>query len=399
MTEYHDSSVAYEVARELVKYAGPTLEPEELEGAVATLSAKYEKELDDVIRGHEEFAAAGVENYRDYREFQTHMTYYYVEQDAPRAIEDYLAALGTEEEYHIAEDDEEFPYDPEADYTPTEAQKVLNEKGYGLMDGANSRLDMIEHNIPVSYERFAESFYYEMMPAQRAFIEDQIESGKMNAIHPLWAFWGYNGEVLLGMMILILALVTFLLAPVLTRENMSRVSTLQYASRAGRGVLRTQTFAMLSVAAVISLLVIGVTYAVYIHGGWGTFLGANVNGFADGWSVIWFDGTVGALLALCAAMIFGTSVLYAALLCFISKHAKTYIILILATVPLLAAGIQLAYTIYYGVPLTMTFPSVTTGLHHIYTMQYLDIYVIALLALIAAVMVTVMLRRHRRADL
>lgn len=136
-----------------------------------------------------------------------------------------------------------------------------------------------------------------------------------------------------GAMLLILN-VLVLLAPVITRDTLTDMKRLQYTSRQGRNILRTQFGAMLLSAGgivVLELLVLGWLYA-----GLGTwrFWKNPINSFFYG-EAYWFDLNFGQYLLFILLIM----VLYAGgtagIAFFISCSSKNYISLVLKMIPVL----------------------------------------------------------------
>lgn len=140
-------------------------------------------------------------------------------------------------------------------------------------------------------DRLSEQMY---RPAEQVRVKDIIQKEKRDGILPYEAM-GNAAEYWRWVSVFILLSVMVLLAPGVTRDMLTGVCSLQYTSKCGRSVLKTQMAAAgLSAAAVV--LVETVIFAVF-YAGLGTwrFWNHPVNSFYHG-AVYWFDVSFGQYL-------------------------------------------------------------------------------------------------------
>jgi hypothetical protein len=188
--------------------------------------------------------------------------------------------------------------------------------------------------------------------------------------------------------------IAILLAPIVTRDTMSGVRALQYSSKAGRKIMRIQLFAMITVSAVIAILQIIATYAVFSAGTWQDFWTSGIHSFLNCWGYNWFDGTFGVWIILSAILILGLSLIVALFVFIISKASKNYITLIVWLIPLLVVLIILCnYLLMQPFSVTDYF-----AIYKYIRIPYAEFYVCGILFLIGMIASGVLLSKQRQAE-
>jgi hypothetical protein len=199
-----------------------------------------------------------------------------------------------------------------------------------------------------------------------------------------------------SLIIMILGTIIILLAPVITKDNMARMSALQYSTKTGRKTLAIQLAAMLFSAFIIAAVQIAVVFGLFIRVAWFRYLGSGLHSFTDPYNYSWFSGTfLQYFLTIAAFMLIFT--LAAAMLVFaLSKLSKHYITLLLGIVPLAAALFFGGYWVF------RTFLNITSSytacLYSYIPIPYVEAYICGLLLIIGAVAAGLLLKKQKRAE-
>jgi hypothetical protein len=269
--------------------------------------------------------------------------------------------------------------------------------------GGMYKRDFIDGTLAVVYENYAAVL--ENIDTQ-SWVDDANEKARimelaggeelMN-IMPPYGFLPATGEVFLYLAVMILLTNCILFAPVITRDNMSGMRALQYSSKAGRKTLNAQLCAMLAAAAVIAVIEIALTFAVFLQGTWGSFLDAGVHSFFNPYSYSWFSGTFGQWLLCCALLILVVSLAATFFVFILSKVSKNYISLLLGLVPV-AAVLVLICVLLFTQPFLITVES-HNGLYQYLPIPFIEAYVGGLLLLASATGTVILLKRQKRAEI
>lgn len=392
MTKVHETSDMVALCADLIELCGPTLEPEEVESAVKTLTDRYKSELEEAIRANPLFAEAGVTDYESYCVLEMKIDYSFV--DAKYTQED-----GVEIDYQLYDWP---PYDPNEDYTLTAAeQKIADQYLMGDMVPA-IKLRLLTENLTSQYERISvnEEFFtgkldLEIAEAGQARINEIYNSDEIRNILPGWSM-EYIKQIFPMLSIMILAALCILLAPVITKDNMNGITSLQYSSKAGRKTLGIQLAAMLSVAFMIAMVETAVIFGLFIKGAWHSFLGSGLSSFVDPYSYNWFSGNYGQYLIILAILLLTVSLAAAMLIFLFSKLCKNYISLLLGVVPLSGMLIFLCYQIFKD-PFAII-SSDHRSLYQMIPVAYMEVYIAGVLLLIGAAVSVLILKKQKRVE-
>src|SRR5690606_9909545 len=99
----------------------------------------------------------------------------------------------------------------------------------------------------------------------------------------------------------IIAIVIFA-APLLTTDRMRKVNLLQYSSKTGRGILNYQFAAILLSASILSIIIIVITFSLFLASGAYDYWNARMMGIVD-FGVQLYNITFGQYVLLLAGMI------------------------------------------------------------------------------------------------
>ncbi|MDR2609885.1 MAG: hypothetical protein LBC58_00345 [Clostridiales Family XIII bacterium] len=399
MTEYHETSDYVAVYADVAELYGPRLEPEELTPAIATLTARYTKELEAELARNPLYAAAGVTDYESYKAMDRKVNY------ALLPLEDFYGFH--EGEYQL---NDYAPYDINEDYTLTEAEQKLADNGlinnmYAPAETFALRLRIARQALPDEYnwiDANRESFVGETRYAGLALTEagerriaEIYDSGEIRDILPAH-FMDYVATLLPMLALMLLGSLGILLAPAITRDNMAKMTPLQYSSKTGRRALKVQLAAMLTVAVVIAVLEVGITLWLFIRAGFGAFLESGVNSFATPYTYNWFTGTYGQYFLIVAGLMLVVAIAAALLVFLFSKLSANYISLLLSVVPLTGILLFAAFWLFFN-PFAIGFSSRTV--YQIIPIPYVEAYICGLLLLIGIAAAGILLRKQRRAEI
>lgn len=126
--------------------------------------------------------------------------------------------------------------------------------------------------------------------------------------------------------------IMILLAPVVTKDVLTDVRRLQYTSKQGRNILKTQLLAALLSAVGIMLLELLLFGVLYAGLGTGQFFGNPINSFFYG-PVYWFDLTFGQYLLILLLFVVMLAFSAAGAAFFFSCFSRNYISLMLKIIP------------------------------------------------------------------
>jgi len=388
----YDIPSEFMVCADLIGLVGTSLEPEELDDAYRTLHDKYRNEFNEIVKAEPIFAEIGVSDYESYRKFEDKRCYSNL---APEEIE---ALISGEADYGAYE-----PFDPEADYSlPPNADEIYYEiRGYGrgILRGLDYRLKFIDTILKERYELLDElkDIEYDYVPGYAInAIHKLIDSGAKRDIFPGYPFMREACYVFMVLAIMIMLTVCLLFAPVLTRDNMTGVRSLQYSSKTGRKVEKIQLCAMLSAAFLIAAVEIGAVFALFLNSPWKYFLDCRLNSFINSYAYSWFPGTFGQYLLCMAGLILAVSIGAALIIFMLSRASKNYISLLLCMIPALAFLIFLCAAAFiepFSIMGTFSKP-----LFGYIPVPYIEGWLCGLLLLGGAVTVAAVLKRQKRAE-
>lgn len=168
-------------------------------------------------------------------------------------------------------------------------------------------------------------------PAEQARIKDIIQNKKRDGIL-YYQIMGNVMEYWRWASVFIILSVMVLAAHVITKDTLAGIRTLQYSSKCGRKVLKTQFFATVLSAATLTVLEMLIFVAVYAKLGTEQFWNSPINSFYEG-DIYWFDLSYGqyvlSILLLTALFAGGA----AGIAFFLSCFSRNYISLMLKIIP------------------------------------------------------------------
>jgi len=396
----HMSSDYIRLAAELKEEIGDDLTQESYDAAVETLIRRHKAALMQCVRGNPVFAEIGVTDFDSFLAFRSKAAYSLCSEEARREFETGAVSLGGMFN----------PYDPGLDYTLTDREEsVARELEWGeIVNFECQKLDYIYANFINAWtnrlafaarlDDYLVRWYSFVAEDGRGRIARIVRDGETMDILPADSFLYDTARTFLYLSLFLTLSVSVLIAPVLTRDNMSGVRTIQYASRQGRRTLAVQLAACLTSSVLLAAAGIGVTFPVFLGGCWKWFLDSGMNGFIlpPDYNYFWFTGTFGQWLASSALLIFVLSAAVSLIVFVISKVSRTYISLLLALIPTLAAVVFLSFQVF-----VMPFGIVFTGYRVLYNylpIPYVEAAVTGFLFLAGAVSAGIAVKRELRAD-
>lgn len=198
----------------------------------------------------------------------------------------------------------------------------------GDKDALASILDVYENRYQV-YEGRMSEYTKKQQARLQELIEGKGLDGMMayEALENAQEYWRWAA-------ILLLIGVVILTAPMITRERLTGVETLQFSSKRGRRIVVNQYMAVMLSAIFFIAVGITVLYGLYAKNGVGFFWNNPINSFYYS-EIYWYDMTYGqyvlCLLTIIICYIIGMVGITFALSC----HSKNYISLMLKLVPVL----------------------------------------------------------------
>ena len=182
-----------------------------------------------------------------------------------------------------------------------------------------------------------------------------------------------------------------LLGPVMTGDRMSRMIPVQYASRRGRSLARTQLAAALLTGAAVAALTAGLFWVLFIRRhGLDVFFPCRLASFD--YQYAWPDWTFGGYLAALGILHLAACLAAAALCWLISRTSGNYIAMLLKLIPVFAALDRALICLmddafYYA-----------NSLYKLTGLPYVEPLAMGALVLLAVALTGLLLRRLRRRD-
>lgn len=416
LTTYHETSDQVSLAADLIEMCGTTWEANEVDNAVTALTARYISEFEGEIRANPLFIAADVTDYASYQALQTKFVYmplFPSEEDKKEMTAQQFRDIEEEKQRLISGEtiygDANEPFDPGMDYTLTAEERELRWinitsaiklRMINGFVGEYERITLYDDEYPEG-KFLPEVFVLTESAAVQTKIMEIYESGAIKNILPGWAMYNVNGIYFL-LALMVLAAVTFLLAPVITKDNMSGITALQYSSKKGRKTLGVQFAAMLFTAFVVAGIMSATVFGVLIGQVWRNFLGSGLNSFADIYGFNMFPGNFGQYFLIIAGLILAMSIAAVMFIFLLSKLCKNYISLILGLVPMTGALIFISY-ILFKAPFALTNSSSSMGidapLFFFTNIPYSEVYAIGLLAAIGIAGSMLLLKKQKRVEI
>ncbi len=156
--------------------------------------------------------------------------------------------------------------------------------------------------------------------------------------------------------------VSLLTSPLLVQERLARMRQEQWPTRTGRGVLRYQLAAVLTVSAAVPVLLLAV-FGTWYCMAWRTDVFWDAVAYSAGGSPIpWFTFTYGQYLLMLAAAAIGLSVTAGGLMFFLARFSGNYIAMLLKALPMFLALAYLSEKTLSDMLYFRNYLSDTTGL-------------------------------------
>jgi hypothetical protein len=229
-------------------------------------------------------------------------------------------------------------------------------------------------------------------------IQELYQNGSMMNILPGDYLLIPSADLFYILAILILATICILFAPVITRDTMTGIQSLQYSSKTGRKALRIQFFAMITAGLIISLVETSIIFAVYLSGIWGNFWDSGLHSFMSSHSsFFWLNGTFGQWLLLSAGLVIGVSISAIMFVFFLSKKATNYITSLFGLIP-----VFVVLVIIYRKIFNMPFGIIANGptpLYELIPIPFIEFYACAALLLIGGVLACLVLHKQKKLEI
>lgn len=301
----------YQVAVDWVERFGTTLEPEEEAEAAGEIPA-LESEALGYLSANPVAQKYGLTSYEEYEQFYSRSVLE-VEGEMSAFMQERYADAMLLSNYLSGEETKNVQGRIYATRLYTQMYELWEQEGVNFKDK-----DYMERYTPGEYAHAADSFFG-ADNAWRNIMPPELPE----------AFSTYFGYLLIW----ICVSCCLLLSPVPVRDRMRSMRPLQWSSRHGRNILRTQfAAAMLSGAALttVNILIFG---GLFMTHGIQTFFGCRIFSFMHtGFS--WINPTFGIWCLLMVLLTYLTAMGISAIAFFLSLHSTNYVAMLLKMIPL-----------------------------------------------------------------
>lgn len=391
-----ESSWEYDVVKEY----GTNLSEEEIGKIRTEYGAKLTAEINELIAESDLLKRVGVEKYEDYREIQNgglsiriNQAEWVKEQLADKSMndEEFERAMGMTRE--------------EASTPPTADEIAAYETYFSNPDSEIHQLarklgsfdSQVEYQYVKRYELMEIMLSDDLSPLSKAGAErlrEIFETDEFCNIVDDDITWKLN-NFSIEIFIVTLACVYVFLLPVLTRDNMTGVSYLQYASKNGRKILSKQLISMLVAATVVCSVICGYDIIKAMIEIPSVFYDCKLNGFNSIYSHYWFRGTVLQYIFAVSGVVILFNLALTFFLFVVSHTSKNYIQLIIKSLPIVA--VFGGYAFIYGEK-TFMFKE-HNAFSDVVPVAYAEAYLAAILFIIGIAVSIIVIKRNKVRDI
>lgn len=288
---------------------GPTIEPAELAGLKLQREEAAEA-FRKAVAARPECAGAGITDYESYLAYRDE-TYQAAERNGGQ--------VDMERERLI--------------------QQTAGSTNYALLQELDTFLRMYaqqEAGIPAHLGYRGEDDPPELRRLSLARADSVAAGGWRHGFLPIGVL-DATGNYCRGLAVWMLLSTVLLLSPVLVRDRLSRMRSLQWASRQGRRILTVQMAAALLSGCLLPALNLAVFGGIFL--GCNGVLAFKDCGLFSVWAlqIPWFDWTYGQYLLALGGVLSALSLAAAGLTCFLSRFSAHYVAMLLKALPLFAA--------------------------------------------------------------
>ncbi len=298
-------------------------------------------------------------------------------------------------------------YDPAKDYSLTKAEKEAVEHFMSL-DGGGTMfdLDMASNakTLLFSYDRVHDGkdrtneYLYKPTSAEAARFRELMSGDDINSTIPGSVSTTVYKMAGLGTLMIVLS-VFILLAPVITADNFSGTSLLQYTSKTGRSILKKQFAAYLLAAAFLTAVQLAVMFISLYLSSAGAFFDCKLVDFQGFiFNLSWFKGTLIQYLAVVAGLICLLTCACTTAVFLISKSGKNYISLLLKGLPLALALTAFCFLCTYDAFAFSTGYQYRNWYYFI-PVPFIEVYVCAALFIGLTAAVIVVLKKQNKKEI
>ena len=385
---------------DIVKKYGTSISDEEFDIIKKEYSAELTSEINSLIAESDLLKRIGVEKYEDYREIK----------NGALSIRINQAEWVKEQLADKSMDDEEFERSMgmtrEEASTPPTADEIAAYKTYfGNPDSDIYRLarklgsfeSQVEYQFGKRYEIMEIMLADDLTPlsdAGKIRLREIFETDEFYNIIDDDITWLLNNFSIEIFIVTLVCVYVFLL-PVLTRDNMTGVSYLQYASKSGRKILSKQLVSMLAAATVVCSVICGYDIIKAMIEIPSVFYDCSLNGFNNIYSHFWFRGTVMQYIFSVSGVVLLFNLALTFFLFVVSHTSKNYIQLIIKSIPVVA--VFGSYAFIYGEK-TFMFKE-HNSFSDVVPIAYAEAYLAALLFIVGLVISFIVIKRNKARDI
>lgn len=385
---------------DIVKEYGTRLTDKDVDRIKAEYYKKLESQINILISQSDLLRRIGVEKYEDYRTVEYGALSIRINQ--PEWVKENLEDKSmSDEEFEMA-----MGMTREVAATPPSEDEIAAYKEF--FGNSESELDLLASKL-ASFDGQMEHCFDRRYQNMEMMLSDDFtptsEAGKKrlkeffegdeyyNVVddNVTWVLQNYS----INMFICTLACVYVFLLPVLTRDNMTGVSYLQYSSKSGRKILSKQLVSMLIAASAVCFVICGYGIIGVLIEIPDVFHSCGLNGFNGYYDNYWFRGTVLQYVFAVSGLVVAFNLALTFFLFVISHTSKNYIQLIIKSIPFVA--VFGGYAFKYGEKTFMfnTFNTLSTDI----PVAYAEAYLAAILLIIGLAVSIVVIRKNKVRDM
>lgn len=386
---------------DIIQMYGTQLTPDEAEKAKLEYGNKIKAEAEKLFAENELMQKLGIKDADDY---------YFNYLNGPF----YMRGMGMfDPEFYPEFTEEEFI--EEYGMTYEEAKQPLTADERELFDRyineSSPRYEGEEINSALrkqmSFESQMDEMYADKERLKEVFItenKDEAEKARVRQIFDTDEYYNVSydnanykiREITTEIPLLLFLMLVILLAPAVTRDNMTGVAYLQYSTKYGRKVLSKQLAAMLLACGILTAAVIALSAGTLIAEIPKEVFSIGLNGFNTIHEMYWFGGTLAEFAALNYALVAAAAFGLAFVLFCASHTSKNYIQMLIKVIPVAAVYIGFFFVFGDGF---FCLDHYYFNVYDIIKIPFAEIYVCAVMLVVPMIPAVVLICKNKGRDM
>jgi len=178
---------------------------------------------------------------------------------------------------------------------------------------------------------------------------DHYKYCPMQSVFPSW-FVDTTTWFFRDLITIVIIAVGILILPIITRDRLSNMVDLQYSSKAGRRILRTQFAAMMVSSFALSAIIIGSLITVFLVSNavfYDSFFNSRIASTIWNLHLPWFDITFMQFVGISFVISMAVAMAASMVLFFLSAHSHNYVNLLLKAIPVIVVMSRLGRMALY----------------------------------------------------